>query len=279
MSGFISCYTNNYGPFGVRAAVENVREAGIAYLELALRAHDFGGLTIPASAVITEDSDDRTIEELREMLAVNDVKLSGCNIGGGEIGSVDGLDRLKKRLRLARVRFDVDLVVASAGRATSTEEWHVVVEHLRKLADLGNDLGLSIALETHKGPTQNAEAMLKTLEELDHPAFCLNFDTGNIAYYNQGADPAQELERVARWVRNVHLKDNRGAFEDWYFPALGAGGSVDFAKIRTIMDQAGYSDSYTIEIEGIGGEPEPGLPERKRRLAESVAHLESLGYS
>ena len=279
MSGFISCYTNDYGPFGVRAAVENVREAGIEYLELALRAHDFGGLVIPESAVITEESDDRTIEEFRELLLKHDVKLSGCNIGGGEIGSQDGLDRLKKRLRLTRERFEVDLVVASAGRATSPEGWRVVVAHLRKLADLANDLGLLIALETHKGPTQNAEAMLKTLEELDHPAFCLNFDTGNIAYYNQSADPAQELERVARWVRNVHLKDNRGGFEDWYFPALGAGGSVDFAKIRTIMDQAGYSDSYTIEIEGIGRESEPGLPERKRRVAESVKHLKSRGYS
>ena len=219
MSGFISCYTNNYGPFGIRAAVENVREAGIDTLELALRTHDFGGLVIPEAAVITEESDEGTIEGFLDLLMEHDVTLSACNVGGGEIGSVDGLERVSKRLRLARNRFNVDLVVASAGRAKSAEEWNVNVRHLRKLADLASDLGLSIALETHKGPTQNAAAMLRTLEELDHPAFFLNYDTGNIAYYNKGLDPVAELERIVSWVRNVHLKDNRGGFEDWFFPA------------------------------------------------------------
>ena len=45
-----------------------------------------------------------------------------------------------------------------------------------------------------------------------------------------GADPCDELERVKHLVRNVHLKDNRGGYEDWYFPAVGAGGSVDFGR-------------------------------------------------
>ena len=63
--------------------------------------------------------------------------------------------------------------------------------------------------------------MLALMAEVDHPRVRLNFDTGNIAYYNHGADPVAELERVKHLVRNVHLKDNRGGFEDWYFPAVG----------------------------------------------------------
>ena len=59
---------------------------------------------------------------------------------------------------------------------------------------------------------------------------------GNIAYYNRRANPVAELERVAAGVRNVHLKDNRGGFEDWYFPAVGEGGSVDFRRVREILD-------------------------------------------
>ena len=87
---------------------------------------------------------------------------------------------------------------------------------------------MTLALETHKGPTQNAEAMLALMSEVDHPHVRLNFDTGNIAYYNKGADPCDELDKVKHLVRNVHLKDNRGGFEDWYFPAVGDGGAVDF---------------------------------------------------
>lgn len=278
MNGYISCYTNNYGPFGVRAAAENVGEAGIRHLEIALRAHDYGGLVIPDAAVITEETDDRLIADFLETLDRLDLKPSACNIGGGELGTPDGPDRLRKRLRLARERFGVDLVVASAGRAKSPEDWRIVVDRLRRLGAIAADLGIAIALETHEGPTQNADAMIRTLNELDHPAFRLNFDTGNIAYYNQGADPVDELERVVGWVSNVHLKDNRGGFKDWFFPALGEGGSVDFAKIGRILARAGYSGAYTIEIEGIGGEPEPGLDERKRRVAASVEYLRSIGY-
>ena len=114
--------------------------------------------------------------------------------------------------------------------------------------------------------------MLALMDELDHPHVRLNFDTGNIAYYNRGVDPADELEKVKHLVRNVHLKDNRGGFEDWYFPAVGDGGSVDFTRVRQILDGVGFAGPYTIEIEGIGGEPEPGLEGRQDRIAE-LAHL------
>ncbi len=135
-----------------------------------------------------------------------------------------------------------------------------------------------MALETHKGPTQNARAMMTLMRELDHPSVRLNFDTGNILYYNEGADVVAELEQVAPMVRNVHLKDSRGQFEDWYFPALGAGGAVDFTRIRQVLDSVDFRGPYTIELEGIGGEPEPGLEERHRRICTSVDHLRSCGY-
>ena len=116
------------------------------------------------------------------------------------------------------------------------------------------------------------------MAELDHPRIRLNFDTGNIAYYNQGFDPVEELEKVKHLVRSVHLKDNRGGFEDWYFPAVGDGGSVDFRRIREILDGVGFLGPYTIEIEGIGGEPEPGLEARHDRVTRSIQHLRSCGY-
>ena len=120
--------------------------------------------------------------------------------------------------------------------------------------------------------------MLALMAEVDHPKVRLNFDTGNIAYYNDAADPVAELDRVKHLVRSVHLKDNRGGFEDWYFPALGDGGAVDFRRIREILDGVGFLGPYTIEIEGIGGETEPGPLARQDRVDRSVAHLRALGY-
>jgi inosose dehydratase len=153
-----------------------------------------------------------------------------------------------------------------------------IVDHHRRLGDVAGGLGVTLALETHKGPTQNAAAMLSLMEEVAHPRVRLNFDTGNIAYYNRDANPCDELEQVKHLVHNVHLKDNRGGFEDWYFPALGDGGAVDFRRVREILDSVGFNGPYTIEIEGIGGEPEPGLDGRDDRVRRGVEHLRGCGY-
>ncbi len=278
MRRILSCFTNCYGPSGVRAAVERVRAAGIDHLELALRGHDLGGLVIPESAVVTEKADDATAAAFCDLLARHGVAVSGCNVGGADIRTREGVELTERRIRFARRWFGVAVVVSGAGQPADAAERRTVLDHLRRIGDTAGSLGVTVALETHKGPTQNADAMLALMGELDHPHVRLNFDTGNIAYYNRGADPCDELERVKHLVRNVHVKDSRGGFEDWYFPAVGDGGFVDFARVRQILDGVGFAGPYTIEIEGIIGEPEPGLEGRHERVARSVQHLRKCGY-
>jgi len=278
MNRTISVFTNAYGPLGVRAAVENVRAAGIDHLELALRGHNFGGLVIPEEAVITEKASDDESRAFVKLLKDHGVKISGCNVGGADIRTVEGVELTERRMSFASRWFNVPVVVSGAGNPTSPEEYSTVVSHLRRLGDLSASLGMMMALETHKGLTQNASAMLKLMDEVNHPQVRLNFDTGNIAYYNPGFDPVDELEKVAHLVVNVHVKDNRGGFEDWYFPAPGDGGAVNFVRIREILDRQNFNGPYTIEIEGIGGEPEPGLDSRQERVRRGVEHLKACGF-
>jgi inosose dehydratase len=263
---------------GVWVAVERIREAGVDHLELALRGHDFGGLVIPESVVITEKADDALAEAFCKHLERHSVRVSGCNVGGADLRTVEGLLLTERRIQFAARWFRPSVCVSGAGQPANPSERSTIIEHLRRLGDISAPLGITLALETHKGPTQNAQAMLKLMEEVEHSHIRLNFDTGNIAYYNHGFDPCDELEKVKHFVKNVHLKDNRGGYEDWYFPPLGDGGSVDFARVRRILDGAGFAGPYTIEIEGIGGESEPGLEGRQGRIKRSVAHLRACGY-
>jgi L-ribulose-5-phosphate 3-epimerase len=278
MTRILSCFTNTYGPSGVRAAVENIRAAGLDHLELALRGHNFGGLVIPEEAVITEKADDATASAFCDLLRERGVQVSGCNVGGADIRTAEGVELTERRIRFASRWFGVRVVVSGAGQPADDAERRRVVEHLRRIGDVAGSLNITVALETHKGPTQNAGAMLALMDEVAHPHVLLNFDTGNIAYYNEGVDPVDELEKVKHLIRNVHLKDNRGGFEDWYFPPLGEGGAVDFRRVREILDGVGFSGPYTIELEGIGGEPEPGLEERQGRIRKSVEHLRACGF-
>ncbi len=278
MKRIVSCFTNSYGASGVRTAVEQIRDAGIDHLELALRGHNFGGLVIPEEAVITEKADDATAQAFCELLHQHGVGVSGCNVGGADLRTEEGVALTERRIRFASRWFDVDVVVSGAGQPANEEERQLILRHLRRIGETAADQGITVAFETHKGPTQNADAMLRLMSDLDHPNLRLNFDTGNIIYYNQGFDPASELEKVAPLVRNVHLKDSRGGFEDWYFPALGEGGAVDFVRIREILDGVGFAGPYTVEIEGIQGEPEPGLEGRQERIRKSAEHLKACGY-
>jgi L-ribulose-5-phosphate 3-epimerase len=279
MTRIVSCFTNCYGPEGVWTAVERIREAGVDHLELALRGHDFGGLVIPESVVVTEKADDATAHSFVEHLEKHGVKVSGCNVGGADIRTEDGVALTERRIRFAARWFGVPICVSGAGKPADAAERKTVVGHLRRLGDTAASVGVVLALETHQGPTQNAEAMLALMAEVDHPHVRINFDTGNIGYYNDGVDPCDELEKVKHFVRNVHVKDSRGKLEDWYFPAVGDGGSIDFTRVRTILDGVGFQGPYTIEIEGIGGEPEPGLETRQERIARSAAHLRKCGYA
>jgi inosose dehydratase len=278
MNRIISCFTNCYGAAGVWTAVEHIRQAGINHLELALRGHNLGGLVIPESAVITEKADDDTAQSFCEHLARHSVKISGCSVGGADIRTQEGLDLTERRIRFAARWFGVAVCITGAGQPVDEQEYQTVVKNLRRLGEIASENGITLALETHKGPTQNAEAMLSLMAAVDHPHVRLNFDTGNIAYYNRDADPCNELAKVKHLVRNVHLKDSRGGFEDWYFPAVGDGGAVDFLRVREILDSVGFAGPYTIEIEGIAGEPEPGIEGRQARIARSVTHLRTAGY-
>ena len=265
MACILSCFTNCYGASGVWTAAERIGEAGIHHLELALRGHHLGGLVIPESAVITEQASDETAQSFLEHLAQHGVKVSGCNVGGADIRTRDGVELTERRIRFAARWFGASVCISGAGQPESQTERKTMVDHLRRLGDTAAGVGVTLALETHKGPTQNASAMLDLMAEVDHASVRLNFDTGNIAYYNRAADPCSELEKVVHLVKNVHLKDNRGGFEDWYFPALGDGGSVNFVRVRQILENGGFAGACTIEIEGIGGEPEPGLEMRQER--------------
>ena len=275
----LSCFTNNYGAFGVWTAVERIRATGIEHLELALRGHNLGGLVIPESAVITEKADDAEASRFVDHLSKHGVKISGCNVGGGDMRTQEGADLTERRIRFARKWFHVPVVVSGASQPTNPEERAAVVKNLRRVGDVAAELGMVVAIETHKGPTENAGAMLALMSDVDHPAIRLNFDTGNIAYYNRGVNPADELEKVKEFVRNVHVKDNRGGFEDWYFPAVGQGGAVDFGRVRSILESVGFQGACTIEIEGIKDEPEPGLEGRQERIRQSVEHLRNCGFA
>lgn len=66
-------------------------------------------------------------------------------------------------------------------------------------------------METHAGPTRTGRLARKFLEEVGHSNVGFNYDTGNIVYYNDDVDPAEDIAEVADRMVHVHLKDRKVA--------------------------------------------------------------------
>jgi sugar phosphate isomerase/epimerase len=146
---------------------------------------------------------------------------------------------------------------------------------LRQAGEIARRHGVTIALETHPDLGANAEAHLETMRQVNHPNVRVNFDTGNITYYNDGADVVAELKKIMSYVATVELKDHGGKPRSWDFPALGRG-KIDFAGVLAVLKEHGYAGPITIEVEGIEGQPW-NEAQTKEAIADSVSYLRRLG--
>ncbi len=145
---------------------------------------------------------------------------------------------------------------------------------LRKVGDEAAKYGLLIAMETHPDLMQNGDNALETLRAIDHPNIRMNFDTGNIMYYNEGTTTVAELEKIAPYVASVHLKDSNGRPHAWDFPTLGTG-IVDFPRVIRILNGVGFAGPFTMELEGVEGQ-QFNADDACEDVAASVAYLRSI---
>jgi len=150
----------------------------------------------------------------------------------------------------------------------------VAYERLRQAGQVARRHGVTIALETHPDLGTNGDVHLETMKRINHPNVRVNFDTGNVTFYNRNADAVTELKKIIDYVATVELKDHDGKLQSWNFPTLGTG-VVDFPGVLRVLKEHNYRGPFTMEVEGVSGR---ALDEAqtKRYVADSVAYLRSL---
>lgn len=107
----------------------------------------------------------------------------------------------------------------------------------REFAHAAGDLGISVTLEDHQDLTSGE--LIEICEECGpHVGVCL--DTGNP--FAVGEDPVAFAEKVAPFVRHVHLKDYQIFWDDEGYRlarcAIGSG-AVDFEAIAKVLEANG----------------------------------------
>lgn len=99
------------------------------------------------------------------------------------------------------------------------------------------DHGVTIALKPHGGLSTTSDDCLHAVERVDHPAYRLTYDPGNLLYY-AGETPEPALLKLRPYVVAVCIKDETGANGPNRAVDLTPGdGDVDFlAIINTLLD-------------------------------------------
>ena len=192
--------------------------------------------------------------------------------GDADLSLRSGVDRLAEQLATCE-RMGVRFLFLSVKRCDVDQQ--VIYERLRRAGDLARKHGVIIALETHPDLGTNGDVQRETMKQVHHPNVRVNFDTGNIHYYNRGTDAPTELRKIVDYVATVEVKDHNGEFETWNFPALGRG-VVDFPAVLAILREHHYAGPVTLEIEGIKG-IRRSQQEIEKDIADSVVYLRSVG--
>ena len=256
----ISCRPGSYGDFGLHA-YEHLYEIGIRNLEISNPGAtgvestldllgDFHGMQVKSIQAIIPITEDDAGNLMRE-----EVFEVAKALGATHIFVSLNPDKIKER------------------------DW---VRRLRGVGDVALEFGLVIILETHPPLIKNGDVGRATMEKVNHPAIRINYDTANMFHYNEGIDGITELEKILPYVEGVHLKESNKKYQEWYFPGFGEGeGCVDFKGVVDFLnnrqDPGPFFGPFTMEIEGIKGEPKLTLEETKARVANSVEYLRSLG--
>lgn len=255
----ISVRPGCYGPFAM-VAYEHLHQIGLEYVEI----------DVPGNPKLIQEimAEEETTFKIGSF--VFEIKTDDPNI----------IEKFKSACETCKV-FDFTYFFSSTktgGIFKKNKEQGYKILH--KLGDIAESYGKFISMETHPPYCVNAKEMLQTMKAVDHKCVRINFDTANIYYYNKlkPGEGISEMEQVIDYIGSFHLKETNGQPKGWFFPPPGyPGGIIDFKKIFEIMDKKGFDGFYTLEIEGIRGEPPLTMDTAKKRIEDALNHFKNIG--
>jgi sugar phosphate isomerase/epimerase len=257
-------HTNTYHTYGHDEALEGIAGAGYEHVELT---------AVPGWTEHVELNGGT--DELRRKLeayGLTPVSISAHS----DLTTREGLEHGIKAVRWA-ADYGIPIVnTAIGGHASQDEDERSFLQNIGELADAADQAGVVVALEIHGDIMASGAKTLPLLERIGRESIRVNYDTANVEFYS-GELAVDDLERVAPYLAHVHLKDTTGGKGNWNFPALGTG-TVDFGRVLEILQQAGYSGPYSVELE-FQGEPWPSLADVNDAMRRSYEHLRSLGLA
>lgn len=286
----MNCYT--WGRFNVAQCLEQIGKTPVRLVELPAEQSRPGSL-IPELMldVPLGGAWQYSLPDLKELLAKDDCQVDSVDVFG-YMGYPSSEKIIMRRIDFAQA-LGAEIIVlgchhkaladgSGVGQEEQEEVRLSIYSMLRDVGDYAAERDIKIAIEIHGGITANAAEALRTMEEVGRENVGINFDTGNILYYNDTLDAAgaaKALELLAGHVFHVHLKDIvRGKTrKENVLPRLGTG-EVDFRSVFDILHAADFYGPFSFEVETFHGATESSdIAMYHDDLVASIEYIRSIG--
>ena len=258
--------SNTYHGYSLEEAIKGASEAGFKQIEIsAVKDH---------TSHISPDMTKNQLEQFKQMLKEHDLTCVGIS-GHSNVMKKEGIDQLLKNIDLTNF-FDCRYIVTATGDSHDDsdviDDINILLENLQPVLEKCEKLNKTLVIETHGNNFATGEAVKKLAQQCGD-RLKVNYDTGNIIFYGD-IEPYDDLEASLDYVEFIHLKDKRGANNEWDFPAIGDG-DIDFPRLFQILKSGHYKGPISVEIEFTKEGP-ANLDEVNTAVKRSYRYLSNL---
>ena len=236
----IGSTTRPYNQLTFSEACERIARAG--YSDVAVFAHD-------REMPVDSESTAEQVADARK--AATDAGLAPSMVLGRthlELGldaATDDYKRLIDNLASLGAEWILEL-------GTGKEDQYADYPKLMKrVADHAASTGVGISLKPHGGISLTAQELIDLHDQVDHPAFRISYDPGNIIYYTKGeVRPESEVELISSRTSTLIIKDCTLDGEKPDVMVTAGDGLVDFTFVIGKMEAGGFQGPMYVECVG-----------------------------
>ena len=237
MKHTIGCTTRPYGSLTFAEACEHIAAAG--YTDVAVFAN---AGQVPVQA----DSTDAEIAETRKTAAAAGLTpsmlIGSTNLNLGLEAAVDDYKRLIDNTAALGTKWLLD---CGTGNEAHYADYF---ELMRRAAPHAADMSVNITMKPHGGISLTVQDLIDADEKVNHPAFGICYDPGNIIYYTKGGlRPETDVAIAAPKVTTTIIKDC--AVEDGVPDVMVTPGEglVDFETVLNGLVNGGFEGPLYVE--------------------------------
>ncbi|MBM3757603.1 MAG: sugar phosphate isomerase/epimerase [Acidobacteria bacterium] len=167
----------------------------------------------------------------------------------------------------------VRLFVGSTPKGGNAEEaFKRGADALRKCAEIGEDMGMLVALQNHSGLTSTGDDMLRFHKAVNHPNFALVLDTGHFTGRTGPNGPKIEGHTYEHYYRSLQQVAPLAPFvrvKLYEVNEQGAEKHIDYPRVFEILRGVHYNGFCSLVYEGTEDEL-TAIPRGARYLRKMV---------